>query len=374
MDQTFTAEASISVHASPAKVWEALTTPEMVKQYLFGTEMSADSWEVGSSLTYKGSWEGKEYEDKGKILDIEPEKVLATTYWSSFSGLADSPENYQKVTYKLDAEGENTKLTVTQEGNQTQEAADKSKQNWEMVLSELKKVVENSQKTTYNLFSYRNFMGYTMNQKPQSPSDKLPEEPVVTTDLGSIEALSSEFSPELGKELQRPITYKYCVELIKRVAQEHLHSQGLRLDDNGQLSFGLEPVATMLMKENNVTLRMDFLEEIEHVIAGILAEHTEFENETGMKIGRSSTGWLEISFDNHKAEQLRQKAVDQVLKAITKHRRTEPSEQKSTTLDTRVDDISVPPYVINALKDHGYTVVYLPGRGYGSSMYKVTWV
>ncbi len=142
MANTFTATASVLVNASPAKVWEALTTPEMVKQYLFGTEMKADAWEVGSTITYSGSWEGKAYEDKGEILEIEPEKVLVTNYWSNLSGKTGVPENYQKVSYKLDAEGENTKLTITQEGNDSQAAADQSQKNWESVLSGLKNLVE----------------------------------------------------------------------------------------------------------------------------------------------------------------------------------------------------------------------------------------
>lgn len=142
MENTFTATATTTINAAPSKVWEALTNPEMVKKYLFGTEMNVDSWEVGSKITYKGSWEGKEYEDKGEILEIEPEKILVSTYWSSFSGMADVPENYQKVTYKLEAEGEQTKLTIIQEGSKSEEAAKHSQQNWEAVLGELKKLVE----------------------------------------------------------------------------------------------------------------------------------------------------------------------------------------------------------------------------------------
>ncbi len=134
-------EAAIFIKASSDKVWEALTKPEMIKQYLFGTEVESD-WTVGSPITYRGVWEGKEYEDKGEILEIEPGKKLVTTYWSGFSGFADSPENYQKVSYLLTSENGGTKLTIIQENAKTQESADHSGENWKMVLDGLKKVVE----------------------------------------------------------------------------------------------------------------------------------------------------------------------------------------------------------------------------------------
>jgi uncharacterized protein YndB with AHSA1/START domain len=141
MENTFTAEASIVINSSPAKVWDALINPEMVKQYLFGTNVQSD-WKKGSPITYTGEWEGKKYEDKGTILEVEPEKYLLSTYWSSMSGTPDAPENYQKVGYTLTPEGEGTKLTITQENAKTQEAADHSNKNWEMVLGGLKKLME----------------------------------------------------------------------------------------------------------------------------------------------------------------------------------------------------------------------------------------
>src|SRR6185295_2487504 len=141
MKHPFTATSEITIDASAAEVWTALTDPEMVKQYLFGTKVTSD-WLVGSPITYTGEWEGKAYEDKGTILKIEPEKVLETTYWSSFSGVPDAPENYQTVTYELASEGEKTKLTVMQDNIATAESRDHSQKNWGMVLESLKKLLE----------------------------------------------------------------------------------------------------------------------------------------------------------------------------------------------------------------------------------------
>src|SRR5260370_13943859 len=98
MNKKFVVKVSRTISASPAKVWEALTKAELIKQYLFGTEAISD-WKVGSPIIYKGVWQGKSYEDKGIILKLVPEKVFESTYWSSMAGIPDIPENYKKVTY-----------------------------------------------------------------------------------------------------------------------------------------------------------------------------------------------------------------------------------------------------------------------------------
>jgi len=141
MNNGLTVEKSILINASPTKVWEALTNPEMVKQYLFGTEMSAD-WRVGGRVTYRGEWEGKKYEDGGIILEIEPEKILKSTYWSSMSGTEDKLENYVVVTYTLEKKENGTQLTITQDNNKTEEGKEHSGGNWQWVLGKMKTLIE----------------------------------------------------------------------------------------------------------------------------------------------------------------------------------------------------------------------------------------
>ncbi len=141
MTDPFIAKAAITIDASPAEVWNALTQPELIKRYLFETTVTTD-WKVGSPIAYEGVWEGKAYTDKGKILEVEPERLIVSTYWSSLSGLADVPENYQTVRYELAAEGNRTQLTVIQDNNATQTDADHSAQNWGMVLNGMKQLLE----------------------------------------------------------------------------------------------------------------------------------------------------------------------------------------------------------------------------------------
>jgi len=141
MNNKFTAKATSTINAPASKVWDALTDPSLIKQYLFGTEVNTD-WQVGSPITYKGEWEDKTYEDKGKILQIEPEKLLVSTFWSSLAGLPDVPENYKTIQYELSPENGGTKLTITQDNNANQGEADHSAQNWNTVLDGMKKLLE----------------------------------------------------------------------------------------------------------------------------------------------------------------------------------------------------------------------------------------
>ena len=141
MSKSILAKAAITINTPKSKVWDALTNPKMIKLYLFGTDVTTD-WKVGSPISYKGIWEGKAYEDKGMVLQNEPEKLLVSTFWSSLSGLPDIPDNYQTVCYELSTDGKGTKVTITQGNNNTQKDADHSEQNWKMVLDGLKKLLE----------------------------------------------------------------------------------------------------------------------------------------------------------------------------------------------------------------------------------------
>jgi len=141
MDQNFIAQATITIDAPASEVWRALTDPALIQQYLFGTQVSTD-WHVGSPIIYKGVWQDQPYEDKGQVLQNEPQKLLVSTFWSSLGGLPDLPENYKTVRYELSNAGSVTRLTITQDNNATQEEADHSTQNWNMVLQGIKKLLE----------------------------------------------------------------------------------------------------------------------------------------------------------------------------------------------------------------------------------------
>jgi uncharacterized protein YndB with AHSA1/START domain len=132
---------SMEINASTNKVWDALTDPAKIKQYLFGTNTVTD-WKKGSKITYSGEWNGQKYEDKGTVVEVEPERLLHTTYFSFMSGKEDKPENYANVIYELQPKGEHTMLTLTQDNIDSEDQLKHMDENWSTVMAGLKKVAE----------------------------------------------------------------------------------------------------------------------------------------------------------------------------------------------------------------------------------------
>ena len=142
MNSNITGKASITIKVPASKVWEALTTPSIIKKYFFGTDAVSD-WKVGSPLIFKGEWMGKKYEDKGMILKSVPQKIFKYSYWSSMSGMEDKPENYVDVTYALSANKDSeTTVRVTQENITDEKTKEHSEENWRKVIGDLKKLLE----------------------------------------------------------------------------------------------------------------------------------------------------------------------------------------------------------------------------------------
>ena len=143
MPKGLVAEAGIVVDAPAAHVWNALVDPAIVKKYFFGTTLSC-SWKKGSPITWAGEWEGKKYQDKGIVLEIEVGRRMAYTHYSPMTGKPDVPENYHTITVEVGGHGSHTHVTLTQDNNPDEESREHSAKNWAMVLAGLKKVVESA--------------------------------------------------------------------------------------------------------------------------------------------------------------------------------------------------------------------------------------
>jgi uncharacterized protein YndB with AHSA1/START domain len=140
MQNRFQSQYRTIIKAPVSRVWEALTTPDLVKQYFFGSHQET-TWEPGSPIRWSGEYEGQSYEDKGVVQHYEREKHLMYSYLSSWSGLPDEPVNYLSVSYDVKAVPEGTELTITQ-SNYDEEKAKHSESNWAIVIDGLKKLVE----------------------------------------------------------------------------------------------------------------------------------------------------------------------------------------------------------------------------------------
>ena len=137
----YVAEAETEIRATPAQVWTALTDPRQIKSFMFGTEVRTE-WRQRSPITWSGEYQGKAYEDKGEIIEIEPERRLVVTHFSPLTGQDDVPENYHTLTYELSERRGVTHLSLRQDKKASREEAEHSTGMWERLLASLKMVVE----------------------------------------------------------------------------------------------------------------------------------------------------------------------------------------------------------------------------------------
>ena len=143
MSNNLVAKAKTSIKATKDQVWEELVTPDAIKQYMFGTDVSSN-WRKGGEITWKGEYKNKKYEDKGVILKIEPGQTLQYSHFSPLSGKPDAPENYHTVTINLSDNGRETLVALSQDNNADENGLKESEQTWTAMLDGLKKYVEKS--------------------------------------------------------------------------------------------------------------------------------------------------------------------------------------------------------------------------------------
>ena len=119
------ATAEAEIQAPRSKVWRALTDPDQIEKYMFGSRVETD-WKPGSTIVWKGEYEGEKYEDKGEILEVETERRLKMTHFSPLSGEPDAPENYHTLVYELEEDDGKTHVSLSQDNNASEEAAEHS--------------------------------------------------------------------------------------------------------------------------------------------------------------------------------------------------------------------------------------------------------
>ena len=141
MPTNLRSQKTITVNAPVEEVWDALTRPELIRQWFFGVN-TRTTWMEGTPITHRGEYQGKQYEDRGEILKFQPPKLLSHTHWSSMSGLPDNQENYQQVTYSLVSKGRNTELTLTELNLPNEVAKETSEKSWDTALDMLKQMLE----------------------------------------------------------------------------------------------------------------------------------------------------------------------------------------------------------------------------------------
>lgn len=127
------------IKSSRTKVWQALTSGELTKNYYYGSVLKSDL-KVGSKIEYILKDEaGKEsVAVSGEILEIIPDKKLCHSFQ-----FPDYKDPLSRVTYELEDVDNMVKLTVTHDQfAEESETYNSVVEGWPLILSGLKTYLE----------------------------------------------------------------------------------------------------------------------------------------------------------------------------------------------------------------------------------------
>jgi len=109
-----TSDSIVTILAPANKVWLALTVPDLVKQWQYGSDLLT-TWEPGTPIVFRNEWNGHTFEQKGTVLEFTAGSRLKYSLFVARPDLQDIPEHYFFMTYELTENGEGTSLLFRQE-------------------------------------------------------------------------------------------------------------------------------------------------------------------------------------------------------------------------------------------------------------------
>lgn len=131
----------VKINAPLQKVWDILTKPEHVKQWQYGSELTTD-WKPGSDIRFKTEWQGKIFEQWGKVLEVRQNESIKYSLFAPRPGLEDKPENYFEMNYLLTTDNGKTKLEIIQIDNRPGAVQEKPQGEENPILQGLKQLAE----------------------------------------------------------------------------------------------------------------------------------------------------------------------------------------------------------------------------------------
>jgi uncharacterized protein YndB with AHSA1/START domain len=137
-------EKTVLINAPANTVWETLTQPYLMKQWMGEEDMNLHiqtSWIVNSPISISG-FHHLPFVNKGTVLQFEPEKVLSYSHNSSLSRLPDEPGSYSIITFNLTPTEKQTALTLTITNFPTETIYRHLEFYWQTAIQLLKKFIE----------------------------------------------------------------------------------------------------------------------------------------------------------------------------------------------------------------------------------------
>jgi uncharacterized protein YndB with AHSA1/START domain len=134
---------TIHINAPTSAVWETLTQPELMKRWMSETDLDIlTDWRVGNPFIVRGLLHRVKFENKGTVLQFEPEKLLQYSHLSSLSRLPDKPESYTILEFSLTPINDQTALTFTASNFPTEMIYKHFRFYWNVTLEIIKRMIE----------------------------------------------------------------------------------------------------------------------------------------------------------------------------------------------------------------------------------------
>jgi uncharacterized protein YndB with AHSA1/START domain len=122
------------IRTTPAKLWEALTSPDFIQQYWFGCR-NTSTWQVGDAIESRHP--SGELAWKGIILKSVPDEEIVF----SFDHLSDEPPS--TVRFKIEPQKDTVQLTITHEDfPEVSAIRDRVKNGWPAIIEGIKTLLE----------------------------------------------------------------------------------------------------------------------------------------------------------------------------------------------------------------------------------------
>ena len=140
-------EREVLIAASPERVWEVITVPAHINQWLW--DFAEVDLRVGGAMNLAGTYKGKPYSYEATIEDVDPPHVFAFR-WAE-GGWVDGGST--RVEISLTAEDGGTRLRLVESGFASLDISDERRSElfgdisggWKSELGELVVYVESAQ-------------------------------------------------------------------------------------------------------------------------------------------------------------------------------------------------------------------------------------
>ncbi|WP_159005721.1 SRPBCC family protein [Bradyrhizobium sp. S69] len=131
---------TIYIAATPERVWEALTTAELSRQYFFGNAVEIDL-KIGGAFIVRAP-DGSLHIG-GEVFECDPPRKLTVTFNVNWPGLVEKL-GPTLVTYEIEPAGNAVRLTMTELHDRpiSDDILSGGRAGWPAMLSSLKSLLE----------------------------------------------------------------------------------------------------------------------------------------------------------------------------------------------------------------------------------------